>query len=135
MFVICFDIVTISVTVVTCFIFIFSYFDVGSMCFDFVNMVVTRGRSLSPPISAVERKSQVQLSRKMLKLVVILKRKEPENISQRKKSKAKRAKLNSKIVSSGVGGSNSAVISSSIVVRYLFMFIVFFTLLIIFVML
>ena len=47
----------------------------------------------------------------------LVKRKEHEDLSHKKKQKAKRAKLTLKMVSSGVGGSSTGGASSSIAIQ------------------
>ena len=65
----CFDIVTISITVVTCYIFF--VFDVGSMYWDIVNMVVTKDEPLSPPNKGNVKKKAFPIKSKSVKVVVI----------------------------------------------------------------
>ena len=47
----------------------------------------------------------------------LVKRNEPEDLSHRKKQKAKKAKMTSKRVSSGVGGSSTCGASSAIAIQ------------------
>ena len=74
-------------------------------------MVVTRGGSLSPPIKGSSKKKAIATKSKSGKVGGDSgKRKVPEDVSKRKKIKAKRVKISSDVVSIGIGGSSSSVV-------------------------
>ena len=101
---------------------------VGSVYCVFVDMVITRGGSLSPSPKrspSGNRHGSVKKKKFFFKAKEgnvgseLLKRKKPEDVLHRKKKKAKRAKLISKSVFSGIGGFSTVVASSLIVIKVL----------------
>ena len=89
-------------------------------------MVVTRVESSSPlpkegafanPKGKGKKKTIAFKAKQETMGIELVKRKEPEDVSQRKKQKANRAKLTSKKVSSGVEGSSTSRVSSSIAIQ------------------
>ena len=99
---------------------------VGSVYCVIVDMVVTRVGSLSPSPKGSPSVNRQESGKKKAIVVKpkhvnmgseLVKRKEPEDVSHRKKKKAKRAKLISKSVSSGVGGFSTTIASSSVAIQ------------------
>ena len=99
--------------------------DVGSVYCGIMVMVVTRAGSLSPSHKGSpsanrqgkgKKKAIAFKSKQDNVSSELVKRKEPDDLSHRKKQKAKRAKVTSKRVSSGVGGSSTSSASSVITI-------------------
>ena len=84
-----------------------------------MNMVITRGGFLSPPIKGSGKKKTIAIKSKSGKVGGDSgKRKEPLDVSKRKKSKAKRVKLSADVVSIGVGGSSSSIVVKVVIYVY-----------------
>ena len=76
-----------------------------------MKMATTRGGSLSPPIKGSGKKKAIAIKNKSGKVGGDSgKRKAPEDVAKRKKSKAKRVKLSSDVLPIGVGGSSSSTV-------------------------